>query len=95
MATHKEPIQQLYDRLQQLLKQHQHLLKENRQLKDELAAVKQENEQVSAELEQVTLQFGLLKSAAGRLNEEDRKAIAKKLSRYIKDIEHSITLLSE
>ena len=95
MAAINDPVQQLYTRLQLLLKQHQQLQKDNQRLRAALAQMQEERTQAAAELEQLVMQVDALRLATGQLSEEDKKAFGKKLNRYIKDIDHCITLLSE
>lgn len=95
MAAIPDPVQQLYAKLQLLLKQHQQLQKDNERLRTELAQLRDEKSVTTAQLEQMALQVDALRLAAGQLSEEDKKAFGKKLTRYIRDIDHCITLLSE
>jgi hypothetical protein len=40
-------------------------------------------------------QAGILKSAAGKMNEKDKKTFEHQINQYIKEIDKSIGLLSE
>jgi uncharacterized coiled-coil DUF342 family protein len=95
MAAIIDPVQQLYGKLQLLLKQHQQLQKEQQRMRSELTRLQAEREETTARLEQLVLQVDVLKSAAGQLSDGDKKAFEKKLDRYLKDIDHCITLLSD
>ena len=88
-------IKRINDKLQQLLKNFLQLQKDNQRqsaLIEELTKTKEKDQQ------QITLlkeQVGILKAAAGQMNEADKKAFEKIINQYIKEIDKCIGLLSE
>lgn len=95
MSAVDENIKRVNSKLQQLLKQYQLLQKENQQLKMavKMLSINRDNDELRiSELEQ---QAGILKSAAGKMNEADKKSFEKHIDRYIREIDKCIGLLSE
>lgn len=95
MAALDAHIKRINDKLQHLLKQYQGMQKENERLKATVKKLQGENEGKANEIEQLHLQANILKSAAGKMAEADKKAFEKKISQYLKDVDKAITLLSE
>ena len=85
----------LNDKLQQLLKQYQVLQKENGQLANELKELKTSRENDLNRINQLEQQVGILKSAAGKMEEADKKLFEKHINQYIREIDKCIGLLSE
>jgi uncharacterized coiled-coil DUF342 family protein len=90
-----ENIKRINGKLQQLLKQYQLLQKENRHLTNELKELKTSREMDLIRINQLEQQVGILKSAAGQMNEADKKLFEKHINQYIKEIDKCIGLLSE
>ncbi|UEG50369.1 hypothetical protein LK994_02625 [Ferruginibacter lapsinanis] len=95
MTPLEENITRINAKLQQLLKQHIALKKENEQLKTAFNNSKTQNEKDTEQIQQLQQQVALLKSAAGQMNETDKKVFEKNINRYIKEIDKCIGLLSE
>ncbi|MEO5889009.1 MAG: hypothetical protein ABIQ31_02095 [Ferruginibacter sp.] len=95
MSVLEENIRRINNKLQQLLKQHQALLKENGQLKATINELKNHRENDITRIRELEQQAGILKSAAGKMNEADKKAFEKHIDQYIKEIDKCIGLLSE
>jgi cell division septum initiation protein DivIVA len=95
MSVLEENIKRINFKLQQLLKQHQLLQKENEQLKAAIASFKIRQENDSLLITQLEQQAGILKSAAGKMNETDKKIFEKHINQYIREIDKCIGLLSE
>ena len=95
MTTLSENIKRINDKLQQLLKNYQLLQKENKRQSELIAALQEskvkDTEQISLMQEKITI----LKAAAGKMNEADKKAFEKNISQYIREIDKCIGLLSE
>ncbi|MCW3089136.1 MAG: hypothetical protein JWP81_205 [Ferruginibacter sp.] len=95
MSVVEENIKRVNNKLQQLLKQYQQLQKENEQFKASIIELKTRQKN---DLERISLleqQAGILKSAAGQMNREDKKIYEKTLEQYIREIDKCIALLSE
>ena len=95
MSVLEENIKRINSKLQQLLRQHQMLQKENEQLKAAMEGLKNDHEKGLARIGELEQQAAILKSAAGKMNEEDRKMYEKQINHYIKEIDKCIGLLSE
>ncbi len=95
MAAINDPAQELYGKLQLLLKKYQQLQKDHLRLQAEVDQLRTGKATAEHRLEELSLQVSVLRSAAGQLGEEEKKAFSRKLNRFIKDIDHCITLLSE
>lgn len=95
MSNLSENIKRINGKLQQLLKQHQLLQKENGQLANELKELKISRENDLNRINQLEQQAGILKSAAGKMDETDKKLFEKHINQYIKEIDKCIGLLSE
>ena len=95
MSSLSENIKRINAKLQQLLKQYQVLQKENGQLANELKELKINRENDLNRINQLEQQVGILKSAAGKMDEADKKLFEKHINQYIKEIDKCIGLLSE
>ncbi|MEJ7589709.1 MAG: hypothetical protein WKI04_19330 [Ferruginibacter sp.] len=95
MSVLEENIKRINHKLQQLLKQYQSLQKENGQLKTVIAGLKATRENETLRIIQLEQQAGILKSAAGKMNDPDKKMFEKLIEQYIREIDKCIGLLSE
>jgi prefoldin subunit 5 len=95
MSELAENIKRINTKLQQLLRQYQVLQKENEQLKAVIVTLKTHHENDTIQINQLQQQAGILKSAAGKMNETDKKVFEKNINQYIREIDKCIALLSE
>ncbi len=95
MSELAENIKRINTKLQQLLRQYQVLQKENEQLKTVIVTLKTHHENDAIQINQLEQQAGILKSAAGKMNETDKKVFEKYIHQYIREIDKCIALLSE
>lgn len=95
MSNLSENINRINAKLQQLLKQYQLMQKENEQLTQSIKELKIAQEANMLRISQMEQQAGILKSAAGKMNEKDKKIFEQQINQYIKEIDKSIGLLSE
>ena len=95
MSNLSENINRINSKLQQLLKQYQLLQKENEQLTQSIKELKISQENNLLRIHQMEQQAGILKSAAGKMNDKDKKTFEHQINQYIKEIDKSIGLLSE
>jgi hypothetical protein len=95
MSIVEENMRRVQTKLQQLLKQHLHLQKENEQLKSMVGTLRGVAVQDQQRISQLEEQAGILKSAAGKMEEPDKKLFEKHINQYIKEIDKCIGLLSE
>lgn len=95
MQALENDIKRVNTKLQQLLKQYLLLQKQNESLNMALGKLKELNEKQLVEISQLQTQVSILKSAAGEMNETDKKSFDKQLGQYIKEIDKCIALISE
>lgn len=95
MSVLDEYIKRVNIKLHQLLKQYQQLQKANEQLKTTIKNLENIRENDLLRIAQFEQQVGILKSAAGKMNETDKKSFEKHINQYIKEIDKCIGLLSE
>lgn len=91
----EEQFKRINDKLQRLVKQYQALQKDNERLNQSLKNHMDTNTQQQQQIEALTQQVLILKSAAGQMEEADKKAFEKRINRYIKSIDKYITYLSD
>jgi hypothetical protein len=95
MLIIEENIKSVNKKIQQLLKQYQLLQKENERLRMQVADLNIARQKDAAQNEQLRQQVSILKTAAGNMNEADKKAFDKQIGKYVKEIDKCIALLSE
>lgn len=95
MSVLEENIKRINTKLQQLLKQYQLSQKENEQLKATVKDLETSRGNDLLHITRLEQQVGILKSAAGRMTEADKKIFEKSIDRYIKGIDKCIGLLGE
>ena len=95
MAVLEDNIKRINDKLQQLLKNYRLLQKDNERQSTVITTLHQEKEKDSQQLTTLKEQVNILKAAAGNMNDADKKAFEKNISRYIREIDKCISLLSE
>jgi uncharacterized protein (DUF3084 family) len=95
LSNLSENINRINAKLQQLLKQYQLMQKENEQLTQSIKELKTAQEANMLRISQMEQQAGILKLAAGKMNEKDKKIFEQQINQYIKEIDKSIGLLSE
>lgn len=81
--------------MQQLLRQRDLLLKENARLKEDLRQLQEEMLQGMTKLEKLQQQVEILKATKAAMNEEEKKALEKRLGQYIREIDRCIAMLGE
>jgi chromosome segregation ATPase len=88
-------LRRITEKLQQLLRQRDSLLKENGKLKDEIRNWKEQRSEQTIRLEQLQQQVEILKASKGEMNEAEKKALDRRLSQYVREIDRCIALLGE
>lgn len=94
METNTPDLISIRRKLQQLAKVQESLRKENEQLKIKLAAAEAKLGDAGQQLEVAEMQNALLKSAQQQLSEPEKKALEKKLSFFIREIDKCIAALT-
>ena len=95
MSDLETNIKRINDKLQHLLKHYQQLQKDNLRQSVLIEELKKSRESDTRQIASLQEQVSILKAAAGKMNEEDKKEFEKNINRYIKDIDKCIGLLSE
>ncbi|MBK8609966.1 MAG: hypothetical protein IPL84_08460 [Chitinophagaceae bacterium] len=95
MANISENIKRINEKLQQLLKHYQLLQKENKRQTELIAALQQAKEKDVQLIVSLQEKISILKAAAGKMNETDKKAFEKNINQYIREIDTCIGILSE
>lgn len=95
METAGEHIARIYNKLQPKLKRLSHLEKENELLRSEIAELKKMRELYEKQLITVQEQNYILKASTQSLTSSDKVALEQTITKYIRDIDKCINLLSE
>ena len=95
MSTLSENIKRINEKLQKLLKSYQACQKENELLRTEMTELKTRQENDLLRIAQLEQQVGILKSAAGKMSEPDKKIFEKQINQYIREIDKCISLIGE
>ena len=90
-----EHIKRINAKLQELLKKHTMLLKESEQQQAAIKKLQEENLLKENKIGLLEQQQHILKSAAGKMNEPDRKEFEQVISKYIREIDKCINLLND
>lgn len=90
-----DQLYRITEKLQELVKRYDHLIRENRRLKSELLPAKQREMNFMEQIASLEQKVMVLKSGAGRLDENEKKELDKKLHVYLKEIDKCITMLSD
>ncbi|HMU71134.1 MAG TPA: hypothetical protein PKL81_16440 [Ferruginibacter sp.] len=95
MGELEQHIRRVNDKLQQVLKDYQQLQKDNLRQSALIEELKKAKETSAQQVETLRQQVGILKAAAGNMNEADKKEFEKTINRYLRDIDKCIGILSE
>lgn len=95
MEKIEEHISRIQSKLQDLLKKHADLQKQVVKQQEVINSLKLKEEEQSSKIRLLEEQQYILKSAAGKLNDADKKAFEQTIGKYIREIDKCIALLSE
>ena len=95
MSDLEQNIKRINDKLQQLLKNYQFLQKDNKRQTDLIVALQEAKEKDNQQLTALQEKVSILKAAAGKMSEADKKEFEKNISQYIREIDKCIGILSE
>ena len=87
-------ISRINSKLQELLKKHATLVKENGHQLKNIQKLEQEAEAKDARIRILEQQQHILKAAAGKMNEPDKKEFEQVINKYVKEIDKCINLLN-
>ena len=88
-------ITSIQAKLQDLLKKHATLQKQVLQQQELISSLKLKEDDQQKKIRLLEEQQYILKSAAGKLNETDKKAFEQTIGKYLREIDKCIALLSE
>ena len=95
MSDLEQNIKRINNKLQQLLKHYQQLQKENIRQSEMIKQLKDAKEKDNQQIISLHEKISILKAAAGKMNEADKKEFEKNINQYIREIEKCIGILSE
>ena len=95
MEKLEDHISRISNKLQELLKKHAALVKESAQQQQSIRKLKEEIELKDAKINTLEQQQHILRSAAGKMNDADKKAFEQVINKYIREIDKCINLLNE
>lgn len=95
METTGEHIARIYNKLQPKLKRLSHLEKENELLRNEISELKKMRDLFEKQLVALQEQNYILKASTSSLTDTDKVALEQTITKYIRDIDKCINLLSE
>lgn len=90
-----EHISKVNNKLQELLKKHASLVKECELQQKNMQKLKAEIELKDQRINILEQQQHILRSAAGKMNDKDRKEFELLINKYIREIDKCIHLLNE
>lgn len=95
MKQVEEHINRINSKLQELLKKVALLTKESEQQQKTIQKLQQENELKEGKINMLEQQQLILKSAAGKMEDADKKEFEQVINKYIREIDKCINLLNE
>lgn len=95
MEKLEQHIKRINIKLQQLLKNYYFLQKDNKRQSELIAALQQAKEKDRQHITALQEKITILKAAAGKMSEADKKEFEKNISAYIREIDKCIGILSE
>ena len=88
-------ITRVQTKLQELIKKYNSSIKEIEQQQKTIASFQKQQELQEKKIKGLEEQQHILKSAAGKMNEKDRKEFEQVIGKYIREIDKCIDLLGE
>ena len=95
MSDLEQHIKRINDKLQLLLKNYQLLQKEHERQSKLIDTLQQSKDKDMQQINELQERVSILKAASGQMNEVDKKEFEKNISKYIREIDKCIGLLSE
>ena len=95
MHPFEQNLKNIFEKMQQLIKHHQQMQKENEKLRSEVEASNQRYKDLMEQASKWEQQAEILKMSRGTMNETEKKALEKRLNKYVKEIDRCIALLHE
>lgn len=95
MQAVTENITRIHSKLQELMKKYNTALKEVEQQQKTISTLQQQQLLNEKKIRTLEEQQHILRSAAGHMNEKDKKEFEQVIGKYIREIDKCIDLLSE
>ncbi len=95
MQKAEQHINSINTKLQELLKKHYALVKESEQQQKTIQKLMHENELREGKINMLEQQQHILRSAAGKMDESDKKEFEQIINKYIREIDKCINLLND
>ncbi|GAA4336197.1 hypothetical protein [Flaviaesturariibacter amylovorans] len=91
--TVDERFNALQGKLQQLVKEQARLRKEHAELTEALTRAEAERNTLATQVQELVQLVGILKLAAGNLDDKDKKEFEKQINRFVRDLDKTIAYL--
>jgi archaellum component FlaC len=91
----QDQLKRITEKLQQVVQRYHVLQKEHEQLNREVATLREKEKTRSVKIEELEMKMTALQTVTGQLNDGEKKEVEKRISRYIREIDRCIALLSE
>ena len=95
MPTVEAHINRINTKLQDLVRRYGSLMKDNEQKSKTIAGLEAQRKASEDRIIELEQQATVLKAACGSLDAKDKKEFEQTISKYLRDIDKCITLLSE
>ena len=95
MSDLEQNIKRINDKLFQLLKNYQLLQKDNKRQSELITTLQEAKEKDKQQITALQEKVSILKATTSKMNEADKKELEKNISRYIREIDKCIGILSE
>ena len=94
MQDLENQVDRINNKLQELLKKHAAFIKENGHQQKIIERLEKEAESKDARINMLEQQKHILKAAAGKMDEPDKKEFEQVINKYIREIDKCINLLN-
>ena len=95
MQQAEQHLERIQQKIQRLLRAYNMLLAEKKDLQKKIEELKTQKEQQIILIDELQQKLQLLKAAKSELSDDEKKALEKRLTEYIKEIDRCIVMLSE
>jgi len=93
MSNISEQLSRVGTKVSRLIRDLNASEKENERLRQEIEGLRRREDELSIRCREMEEQIGVLKAAAGRLDENTKKELEKRLNQYVREIDRCISLL--
>lgn len=93
MSNISEQLSRVGTKVSRLIRDLNASEKENERLRQEIEGLRRREDELAIRCREMEEQIGVLKAAAGRLDENTKKELEKRLNQYVREIDRCIALL--